>query len=248
MDLEGAPPSMVSLAGRYIRQTKIWVTVLALGIIVYVGDWLITWDACIGLCRALADSSTHAAIGVLSWFQLDPSSVEWTKSVGQTREEESRRSYVKCRYKGPLWIIQLRIPNALEQFKLIIHKEMVIVLAMSSLIDLDHFIEAGSLHLKDATSLNHRPFAHQLIFIPLLFILVGSLTTWKLGWSTAYPWLLHLLRDGARRGVWIAGSIAIPTIPYLVYWSITVLAGVLLHIFSLWLFGSRKHETQAYQV
>eukprot|EP01138_Halocafeteria_seosinensis_P001251 gb/GECG01001282.1/.p1 GENE.gb/GECG01001282.1/~~gb/GECG01001282.1/.p1 ORF type:complete len:252 (+),score=3.59 gb/GECG01001282.1/:1-756(+) len=227
----------------YFRQTKVLVAAVVLGVWIYVGDCLITWEACVGLCRALADSITHAAIGVLSWFLFDPSSVEWIRSVRQMSGELQGNRF-NCRYVSPRWIIELHTQSVLHDITVMLHKEMTVVLAMSCLIDLDHFIEAGSVHLEDATSLDHRPFAHQLSLLLLVFIVVGLLSAWRTGWSVAYPWLLHLIRDGARRGVWLAGVVSLPVIPYWAYWGMTMILPPLLYMCNWWLFGVEKRAVQ----
>ena len=80
---------------------------------------------------------------------------------------------------------------------------------LSSAVDVDHFIEASSWRLSDATSLHHRPFFHcsTLMMIMIIIMLavslifrIGSLHT--LSFMCATAWTTHHLRDALRRGLW----------------------------------------------
>ncbi|CAD7002297.1 transmembrane protein 267 [Ceratitis capitata] len=80
--------------------------------------------------------------------------------------------------------------------------------AVSSLIDVDHFIEARSWYLEDATNLQRRPFLHcsSVIFLLLTFYLcTASLNYFKtsliLG-ELLCAFITHHTRDAVRRGYW----------------------------------------------
>ncbi|XP_063237143.1 transmembrane protein 267 [Bacillus rossius redtenbacheri] len=95
---------------------------------------------------------------------------------------------------------------------------------ISSLIDVDHFIAARSLHLKDAVRLESRPFLHctsALLAACGALLLAGRACgvpgLHRAGCLAAAAVLSHHLRDAARRGLclWPLGSTA--PLPYGVY-------------------------------
>jgi hypothetical protein len=80
---------------------------------------------------------------------------------------------------------------------------------ISSLTDLDHFIQAQSLHLEDVVSLSSRPFMHcSSLTIGIFVILLNSSLVCGLWWLHSLSfiawtsWTTHHLRDGLRRGLW----------------------------------------------
>ncbi|XP_055626058.1 transmembrane protein 267 [Toxorhynchites rutilus septentrionalis] len=88
---------------------------------------------------------------------------------------------------------------------------------LSSWIDLDHFIEARSFHLHDATNLKNRPFLHNsMIFLVLIILTISAtiaqdslpVSLWLA--VTFIAFFTHQLRDAIRRGLWFRG-------PYLNY-------------------------------
>ncbi|XP_058123653.1 transmembrane protein 267 [Anopheles ziemanni] len=103
---------------------------------------------------------------------------------------------------------------------------------VSSLIDLDHFIEARSFRLQDATNLDRRPFLHNSVFCILIFLLliiVKPFGTSNFRLSTAVAFIAfstHHMRDATRRGIWIKSpfqddsSRPIPYVGYLVFTNI----------------------------
>ncbi|XP_053687897.1 transmembrane protein 267 [Sabethes cyaneus] len=104
---------------------------------------------------------------------------------------------------------------------------------LSSVIDLDHFIEAKSLHLEDATSLNRRPFLHNssifLVLLGSIIVAVGLqqhviLSLWLS--VTFVAFFTHQLRDAIRRGFWFRA-------PYLDYSTAPVLYWVYLTLTQL---------------
>ncbi|XP_043283505.1 transmembrane protein 267 [Venturia canescens] len=96
--------------------------------------------------------------------------------------------------------------------------------AISSLIDLDHFIAAASLKLRDATHLDRRPFLHNTT-IPLVLWIVLMLSSRSFNspglnnfaWIVLTSFLSHHIRDGSRRGLWFAPFGSTPPIPYYLY-------------------------------
>lgn len=85
---------------------------------------------------------------------------------------------------------------------------------ISSMVDIDHFIQAGSLHLKDAVSLSQRPFLHcsTLPLILLLLLLVARVRGMplRLGLLVFSSIFSHHLRDSTRRGLWLLGLPPVP--------------------------------------
>ncbi|KAG5272321.1 hypothetical protein AALO_G00164180 [Alosa alosa] len=82
---------------------------------------------------------------------------------------------------------------------------------LASVIDLDHFYLAGSLSLKAALNLPHRPPLHCSTLIPALCFslrLLMWLLRLKDSWCSL-PWMLfvalasHHVRDGTRHGLWL---------------------------------------------
>ncbi|XP_034939403.1 transmembrane protein 267 [Chelonus insularis] len=122
---------------------------------------------------------------------------------------------------GLSWILILVLSN-----EIITKNVCSIFLSMivSSLIDLDHFIEARDWRLTAATSLKKRPFLHCTtlpIMIWLIFLLISRiLHNSKLAsfsWIILTSFLSHHIRDGTRRGLWLAPLGSTPNIPYYLY-------------------------------
>ncbi|CAL8341534.1 unnamed protein product [Arctogadus glacialis] len=103
--------------------------------------------------------------------------------------------------------------------------EVLLAGLLASLIDLDHFYTAGSLSLKAAVSLPHRPPLHCSSLIPVLCLslrLLMSLARLKDAWCSL-PWMLfvsmttHHVRDAVRRGLWVCPLGNTAPIPYWLY-------------------------------
>uniref|UniRef100_A0AAY4AFU3 Transmembrane protein 267 n=2 Tax=Denticeps clupeoides TaxID=299321 RepID=A0AAY4AFU3_9TELE len=107
--------------------------------------------------------------------------------------------------------------------------EVVLAGILASIIDLDHFYLAGSLSLKAALSLPHRPPLHCSTLIPALCFSL-RLLMWafrlKDSWCSL-PWLLfialtsHHVRDGVRHGLWVCPLGNTAPISYWLYVTIT---------------------------
>uniref|UniRef100_A0A182XD02 Transmembrane protein 267 n=1 Tax=Anopheles quadriannulatus TaxID=34691 RepID=A0A182XD02_ANOQN len=96
---------------------------------------------------------------------------------------------------------------------------------ISSCIDLDHFIEAKSFRLQDATNLDRRPFLHNstiCVVIVILFILTKRASN-QLRMLIAMAFVAfstHHLRDATRRGIWFKSPFqdsSSPAVPYVLY-------------------------------
>lgn len=65
-------------------------------------------------------------------------------------------------------------------------------------LDVDHFIAAGSLNLHTIETLGGRPDTHSIVFVVALAALAGALTRrWVAAWAVFAVNLVHLLFDGA---------------------------------------------------
>eukprot|EP01137_Pigoraptor_chileana_P006369 Opistho-2@50658 len=123
---------------------------------------------------------------------------------------------------------------------------VIACLFVACLMDLDHFIAAGSLKLEDALSLESRPFGHSLIFAALVatpIYVIGRIreSSWRLSLPLAVFVSLfsHQLRDAWRRGLWLGWNVTI-VVPYWAY----VVGIVLLPLIVRWLLN-RIYALQA---
>ncbi|EDW93317.2 transmembrane protein 267 [Drosophila yakuba] len=105
---------------------------------------------------------------------------------------------------------------------------------VSSFIDLDHFVEARSLYLEDATNLSKRPFLHcsSIIVVLLLFYMCTAClnyfrTSLMLG-SLLCAFITHHTRDAVRRGYWLCPLGHTDRMPQLAYILTTILTPHLL--------------------
>ncbi|KAH0554473.1 transmembrane protein 267 [Cotesia glomerata] len=103
---------------------------------------------------------------------------------------------------------------------------------LSSLIDVDHFVEAKSFNIKDATNLDHRPFFHCTtlpIIIWAVLLVVSKLASENLynlnycAWILLTSFLSHHIRDATRRGLWVPPFGSTGKIPYYFYVLLTML-------------------------
>ncbi|XP_042731172.1 transmembrane protein 267 [Lagopus muta] len=118
---------------------------------------------------------------------------------------------------------------------------------LASVIDVDHFLLAGSLSLKAALSLPRRPFLHCSTVIPVVALtlkLIMHLFRLKdswcfLPWMLFISWTSHHIRDGIRHGLWICPFGKTPPLPYWLYVAITA---SLPHLcsFIMYLTGTRE--------
>lgn len=111
--------------------------------------------------------------------------------------------------------------------------ELVVATFLAAVIDVDHFIEAGSFSLKAAVSLPRRPFLH-CTSIPVLVLIAATLVATFLKNNLIFRFGLlifscifsHHLRDASRRGLWFYG---LPTVavPYTLYLGLELLLPLL---------------------
>ncbi|XP_043678260.1 transmembrane protein 267 isoform X1 [Vespula pensylvanica] len=110
--------------------------------------------------------------------------------------------------------------------------------ALSSFIDLDHFLAARSWKLNDATNLNKRPFLH-CTTIPILLWLIMNLSSItfncpslnQYSWIVSASFLSHHIRDATRRGLWFCPFGSTQPIPYNLYIGISMALPYILHWF-----------------
>ncbi|XP_044261838.1 transmembrane protein 267 [Tribolium madens] len=112
--------------------------------------------------------------------------------------------------------------------------EIGLCAGVASLIDIDHFISARSIHLKDATSLQKRPPLHCSTFpfmFCLLFLMLSyffQVEVWKrVSLIVLTAFVSHHTRDATRRGFWFYPFGATPPIPYFLYVGLTCVLPVL---------------------
>lgn len=96
--------------------------------------------------------------------------------------------------------------------------------AAAVLLDLDHFIVAGTFSIAGATHLKGRPFGHAVTFIAVLVAAVRRYAKHRSPWTrrlrvafVVVSLLSHQLRDGFRRGLWFWPLGSTPPIPYTLY-------------------------------
>ncbi|XP_035905906.1 transmembrane protein 267 [Anopheles stephensi] len=103
---------------------------------------------------------------------------------------------------------------------------LFVATAVSSLIDLDHFIEARSFRLQDATHLDRRPFLHNSAICVATFVLLMLTKRLERNRSSLFAAAIfiafstHHLRDATRRGIWIKTPFqdsSSPAVPYVLY-------------------------------
>lgn len=151
------------------------VALTAIGIVFSLIDTLIIKLIACSVCRCLLDTACHAFIGGVLWV-----SIIW---------QDNNFSNI------------IQFSGLCSNFNV----EILHAMICGSLIDLDHFISAGSLSLYAATHLTQRPFAHTLLFccaFPLLLCLLFR-TERRASLMVFTAFLSHLLRDSVRRGLWL---------------------------------------------
>ncbi|KAK0168361.1 hypothetical protein PV327_002172 [Microctonus hyperodae] len=101
---------------------------------------------------------------------------------------------------------------------------IVLCATISSLIDIDHFIEARSWKLNAATNLERRPILHCTTIPILLWLLLQKISKIyestkfdNFSWIVLVSFLSHHIRDGTRRGLWLAPFGTTKPIPYYLY-------------------------------
>jgi hypothetical protein len=87
--------------------------------------------------------------------------------------------------------------------------ELVASYLFSSILDIDHFINAKSFKIAEAISLQKRPFLHNsltlllvnsIIFLTLAYFTPAKKNAWTILFFIS--WFSHHCRDGTRHGLW----------------------------------------------
>jgi membrane-bound metal-dependent hydrolase YbcI (DUF457 family) len=94
--------------------------------------------------------------------------------------------------------------------------ELTSALIIGSLLDADHFLAAGSPHLKAATNLQSRPFGHNLFFISTVSMIIFFLLPRRMSLLFFTSTFSHLIRDALRHGFTLCpwSSLSSPSISY----------------------------------
>ncbi|XP_043932776.1 transmembrane protein 267 [Protopterus annectens] len=131
--------------------------------------------------------------------------------------------------------------------------EVILAGFLSSVIDLDHFIAAGSFSLKAALNLPRRPPLHCSTVIPVVVLLIKvAMRLFKLKdslcflpWMVFISWTSHHVRDGVRQGLWLCPFGSTAALPYWLYITITAtlpyLSSVLMYLTGTQEMMSLKH-------
>ncbi len=110
-------------------------------------------------------------------------------------------------------------------------KYFIAGVASAILIDLDHFIAAGSLSLSDAISLPARPMAHSLLFCGAAAVLIGLAMRSRLAFGAVGVALIsHISRDASGGGTtplfWPSDyTVNLPGAVHLTVWAVFALVG-----------------------
>ncbi|EDV25271.1 uncharacterized protein TRIADDRAFT_23383 [Trichoplax adhaerens] len=127
--------------------------------------------------------------------------------------------------------------------------EIFLCFICSSGLDVDHFIAARSIKLKDALALNRRPFLHAtslilfLFFVTVIVVRYMPLSVYHKMKYLPYIFLAaslsHHFRDGYRRGLWFAPFGSSRPLPYTLYVSLTMVLPWIL-IYLMWITESER--------
>ena len=102
--------------------------------------------------------------------------------------------------------------------------EHAISLLSGSLMDLDHFIAAGSWRLSDATSLPSRPFMHAVTTIVFITAVLAYFPSQRHNAVLVFvATMSHQIRDAVRRGLWFWPFGSTPPLHPLLYLALEIL-------------------------
>lgn len=104
-------------------------------------------------------------------------------------------------------------------------REIILSFIAGSLLDLDHFVAAGSPSVFAATHLRERPFGHNIVFVLFLSFGIFFFVSKRLSLLFFSASFNHLSRDALRRGFSLCPWLLTHTdsIPYAFYLGILVL-------------------------
>ena len=111
--------------------------------------------------------------------------------------------------------------------------ELFVCGLISSIIDIDHFISAGSISLHAAINLSSRPFLHNSLTLLILNFVLFCYFLWfdveKIKWSLIFfiAWFTHHVRDANRHGLWFGSLYTTRPIVKEWYWAIILMMPLL---------------------
>ncbi len=94
-----------------------------------------------------------------------------------------------------------------------------LIILTATLIDLDHFVVAGSVDVPEAVSLGKRPPTHSLTFAGVLGVVAFLVSRSPIvGWGMFAALSSHVIRDASRGGTQILWPLSLEVIPRWVYY------------------------------
>ncbi|CAM9617294.1 unnamed protein product [Laminaria digitata] len=100
--------------------------------------------------------------------------------------------------------LSTELPPRAQGGRRLMMREAFIAACIGSLLDVDHFLAAGSFRLSQATGLSNRPWCHSVVAL-FVAALVTSILTYNRRAAAAVfsAGASHQLRDATRRGLWL---------------------------------------------
>ncbi|XP_033100889.1 transmembrane protein 267-like [Anneissia japonica] len=133
-------------------------------------------------------------------------------------------------------------------------RQIILAGILASCMDVDHFLAARSIHLKDATSLQQRPLFHMTTLIPVIAIISeiiicasGLHRLHYFPYLFTLSWFSHHIRDATRRGLWLWPFGSTPPVPYGMYIGLTLVLPFLIAIL-MSITGSPIHAVELHRV
>lgn len=173
-----------------------------------VADTLVGHGALAGIAWTLGTGAWASARGSSSWG-VGSSHVAWADAAFCSR---GTTNFLKCAF-------ELVTPRGPATLGAILYATTIAIA-----VDIDHFLAARSLRLRDALSLTARPFGHAIgapflgVALTALAVRIGIVPTWA-PVLVALSWLSHLIHDAVKRGFlltpFFTGSTSL--LPYLAY-------------------------------
>ncbi|XP_026483177.2 transmembrane protein 267 [Vanessa tameamea] len=169
-----------------MKSVRLLLTI-SIALTAYLGDYVVFKSkySSSQLFRALADSSTHGAIGFLSAL---------------------------------LFFSNIKITNQACIYN------TIFCTFMSSVIDVDHFILARSIYLKDLNNVSQRGILHCTTFMMLVTSILAlyshiihKINIYIVTYMIVLAFTSHHLRDGNRRGLWLCPFGHTMSIPKFIY-------------------------------
>jgi hypothetical protein len=119
--------------------------------------------------------------------------------------------------------------------------ELALTAFFSSIIDIDHFIAARSLNIKEAVSLNQRPFLHNsltLITLNVFFTIIILFTdankkVYRLSGLFFIAWFSHHVRDATRHGLWFGSLYTTRPLKLTNYLILIILTPIVIHFVAI---------------